>query len=315
MCYNESVEKNNKNNEVANMCELKRMLHVLNVPHREIIKKVPKYAYQGFTDLLISPIQPTKNDDDWWVWLYQPTDIAIGNRLGDAESLKMLADTCHKYGIRLGTDNVLRHLAGADDGSLHFHEKDNQLLLSKRDYVFPPIAGTNPNIREQEINRNWGLPSLNYYNEFIISTYKNFWWEQINCGVDFVRIDMAKHFALPYEGGCRFWTELKKMPIEAYGECILLPKFRIKDYENYCTAIVSDGETDYWDERAICFIESHDSYDSETLGKYSKNYSDEYRLQLLEKMTRCQPNTLYYERPNDNLIFSDELRRINYINR
>lgn len=287
-----------------------KMLHLLCWHLNDISSHIEKIKEQGFTHIMISPIQPTKTNENQFYWLYQPTSFSIGNRLGTKEEYITLCENAHKNGIKIIVDVVLRHLAGRDDGSLYPHEKSDKYITSKRDFWIYPIQG-NEESRLHIINRCFGLPSLNYYNAELIGIYKEF-LQEVLLYADGIRVDMGKHFALPYEGGCQFWVMVcnlcKDMNKECYAECINLDQHLMSDYINYTNVLVAEYEVPQNSSKALVFFESHDTY--YTWGN-TVYLTDKERIEKYNYLISRYDKVLLFARPYDNMIFGEEIRLIN----
>ena len=185
------------------------ILHAFQWKLTEIIAKLPDIHESGFTHIQISPITPTKNENNTKFWmLYQPTHFTIGNKqIGSRYELMTLCDKAREYGIDIIADVVLRHLAGADDGSLDTHPNDDPSMVGNPDYWLPKVQTEDYENRFNVTNDCFGLPALNYYNHDVQDRYIHYLDNLIRCGVSSFRVDMGKHFALPEEG-CDFWTRV-----------------------------------------------------------------------------------------------------------
>ena len=287
-----------------------RILHLLEWRLCDIKYNLPRIKEQGFNAIQISPIQPCKQGEEWWK-LYQPTDFAIGNRLGSREDFINLCNEAKKYEVKIIVDVVLRHLAGRDDGSLFPHEDCNSKITSVRDYWLDPIEANYANCtRWQEVNRCFGMPSLNYYNKELVDNYYRPFLTDVVTYADGIRLDQMKHYALPYENNLYFWGMMNDILKDRYifaGECINLSKQLLDDYTVYALVI-----TDRWNlptdtRKAIVFHESHDTYLS--FG-YTRSCSDWDRLREYDNNLRDFEHVIFYARPWDLLPFSNEIRHI-----
>lgn len=60
-----------------------KMLHLFQYPTIEIINKLNDIKYYGWDSVLISPVQPSKEEYNWsWYMNYQITSLSIGNKYG-----------------------------------------------------------------------------------------------------------------------------------------------------------------------------------------------------------------------------------------
>ena len=113
------------------MC--RNILHLFQWKLADIEKNLSTIKQQGFNSILISPVQPFKNElENNWYWCYQPLSFSIGNKFGTKEELKNLCDTSHKLGIEVYIDVVVTHVASTDDNNLLPHKDVSKKLLSNQ---------------------------------------------------------------------------------------------------------------------------------------------------------------------------------------
>ena len=282
-----------------------RIAQLLNWKLNDI--NVQQMLDMGFTHIQIGPMQPTKTDENQWYWLYQPTDFTIGNRLGSWDDFVTLCKKAHLIGLQVSVDVVMDHPAGRDDGSLYPHEKVNPYLVSKREFLMDPIQGTNPdNDRWQCTHRCYGMPRYNYFCDGIVEVYENFLLNVL-AFADTIRIDMGKHFATPSEGGWKFWQLIKSLNRDTYAEMINTPEWLKREYAEYTKCLVLDYEADIDKDDMVVAFETHDTFLS--FG-YTKDMSDEERINRYRNIVREYPHTMFYFRPYDSI----DTERIKFIN-
>lgn len=274
---------------------------------KSIIEVLPMVREQGFTHIQISPIQPTKEDGTEFWLLYQPTDFSIGNtQIGSREELKELCDKAHEIGLKIIADVVLRHVAGMNNGAIEPHEKVADYIKS---LPYLPKKNIDYGNRYSEITDSPGLPSLDYNNTLVRTVHCNLISDLFITGVDGLRIDMGKHFALPREGS-DFWTWLSRICREngklLYSEVIQTSKELLDEYCEF-TMVGTDGSPSDRN-KMIAWVESHDDFLT-----WRKGVSMTDLMFLNEYIILCNnfPNTLFYARPFHDLWMSDHIREIN----
>lgn len=272
----------------------------------DIIDELDTIKYQGFTHIQISPIQPTKEEGYTWWLLYQPTDFVIGNsQIGSREDLKRLCEEAHKRGLQIISDIVLRHVAGANDGSIRPHESVPSYL---KGLTYLSAQEINWQDRHSSVWHSPGLPSLNYNDQLVRSLHDNFITDLFVTGVDGLRVDMGKHFALPEEGS-DFWPWLsnkcKHFNRFVYAEAIQASRELLDRYSQYCY-VGTDGWASNHD-RMVVWVESHDTYFAGWTKKMD-NYTflNEYSL-----ICKQYKHTLFYTRPFSNLWKDPNIREYN----
>lgn len=295
-----------------------RGLHLINQPIKQIIASIPLIAYQGFNWVQVSNLCPTKSEEgkwhEWWK-LYQSKNFSLGNYLGTKEDLKELCKIAHLNGIKIAYDTVLRHTANGDYGN----SKEPNIQV-------PEELRNNPQCWLDKIDMNHydrysvthhcnDLPSLNYDNEVVRKHYSKLIDELGECGVDMLRIDMAKHFALPSENS-DFWnflnTKAKEYNMTIYGEMIQC------DHELMCKYIRETGidvlidDRSFWDRnKSVLMAYSHDH-----CWTWNTHCSDESVIKGWEEVCCTNPKTLFFseDRTSDRsgMLWTD--RRVREIN-
>ena len=233
----------------------------------------------------------TNTDDEYWIY-YQPINFHIGNQLGGVNELKELTEVAHEHGIAIVADLVVRHMAGANDGSY----RPNELVDPELQEVFlkDTIKGENPYNRNQLIYGSWGVPMVDYLSPKAQKLIKQLMDEYLECGVDGFRIDMGKHFALPSENPAAkgFWDLFRGIDI-VYAECIDLDTWWLDRYINETGVMALTSYPAPTDKsKGVIFFESHDTY---WAFGYTRKMSDEQRVEewgYLKGMNRiffCRP--------------------------
>ena len=276
----------------------------------DIKENLQQVKDSGYTHIQISPVTPTKQPESNEYWLlYQPIDFTIGNNLGTKEEFIDLCDAAHEIGLQIIVDCVVRHLASRDDGSLYPHEKCNPKIANKREYWLDPINASNYWDRWQVCWRCTGTPTLDYNNQELLNTYILPFLDEVLTYADGLRIDEAKHIALPREGA-QFWNIIAKRYSDKfiYGECIFIDQNLFDDYANYIN-VLTNSLPSRNKHRAVVFFESHDTFKT---FKYTCWMDNQTRLHEYENLLQQYDSVLFYARPFDDLIFSEDIKRINF---
>ena len=276
----------------------------------DIKENLQQVKESGYTHIQISPVTPTKQPESNEYWLlYQPIDFTIGNNLGSKEEFIDLCGEAHEIGLQIITDVVIRHLAGRDDGSLYPHEKCNPKIANKREYWLDPINASNYWDRWQVCWRCTGTPTLDYNNQELLNTYILPFLDEVLTYADGLRIDEAKHIALPREGA-QFWNIIAKRYSDKfiYGECIFIDQNLFDDYANYIN-VLTNSLPSRNKHRAVVFFESHDTFKT---FKYTCWMDNQTRLHEYENLLQQYDSVLFYARPFDDLIFSEDIKKINF---
>lgn len=284
-----------------------RILHLLQWNVKSIIPKLNKIKEQGFDAIQISPMQGTKEaNEEFWV-LYQPTNFKIGNsQIGSKEDLIKLCNKAHEIGIKVVVDVVFRHTANDNTDWLKPNRYIDEEL--KRDDFFTRAENiTDHNDRWQCVNLSTELPMLDYRHRELQDIQIRYLNDLKSCGVGGFRIDMAKHFALPSEG-CDYYDRVFKpfKDMVIYGEAIDTTKEIIDKYAEIMLVATNGYGSDR--NRIVAWVESHDEF--LTWG-YTKKLSDEYINSEYSRPCEGYKNTLYYVRPFSNAWESDVVKYAN----
>ena len=299
------------------MC--KNILHLFQWKLADIEKNLLTIKEQGFNSILISPVQPFKNQkENNWYWCYQPLSFSIGNKFGTKEELKNLCDTSHKLGIEVYIDVVVTHVASTDDNNLLPHKDVDKKLLSNQFWWKEKKLITDWSNRWEVTNLCYGVPCLDTKNYELQEMIIDFMNELLSCGADGFRIDSAKSISLPNEDNNHFFirvlnslnlTRQGKKPF-VMAELIFMKKELLNQYTRYCYALTNS----FCDNKDKCvvYVESHDSYLDDTIG-FTKNMTDEMLLKeydILKHKTEYK-NFMFYTRPYSDLWKSDSIKKIN----
>ena len=293
---------------------------------KDITKVIPQLVDQGFTHFQFGPIFRCKEGWEYWK-LYQPLGPEIGNAYCTYDDLVELSKECEKYGIIGIVDIVLRQLGGGDsfDTRYQCHPLANQTLANNPEFWMDngEVYGDEcDNNRWKQVNCKFGVPCFNYYNPRLWDEYYEPMLRKIRDLGFGVRLDMAKHIALPEEG-CDLIPKIAEMfdGLPFYGECINLKPEYLEKYSKYMLLLIADYEP-FWDsDKTVRFFESHDTYYSPEMGRYTMHMSDQERLDAWMRVSTKFKNKIFFVRPMcqdthyqpDQLLFSDKMRECNIL--
>ena len=214
-------------------------LHAFEWSFKTIMENIPDIAKAGYTSIQTEPIVKIKDNrklgtGNWylnWYYVYQPTDMSIGNYVvGSEDEFKEMCKMAHQYGLRIIVDSVSNHFTSDFDviakkwqNKAYFHE-DKQIS----DY----------NNREDCTQHKLsGLWDLNTQDDAVTQGMADLLKQTVADGADGFRYDAAKHIELPDEvfGGKKsnYWnTILKNGSQYQYGEVLEDANVREADYAN-----------------------------------------------------------------------------------
>ena len=214
-------------------------LHAFEWSFKTIMENIPDIAKAGYTSIQTEPIVKIKDNrklgtGNWylnWYYVYQPTDMSIGNYVvGSEDEFKEMCKMAHQYGLRIIVDSVSNHFTSDFDviakkwqNKAYFHE-DKQIS----DY----------NNREDCTQHKLsGLWDLNTQDDTVTQGMADLLKQTVADGADGFRYDAAKHIELPDEvfGGKKsnYWnTILKNGSQYQYGEVLEDANVREADYAN-----------------------------------------------------------------------------------
>lgn len=283
-----------------------RIIQLLEWKLTDIQNELQNIKNQGFTHIQTGVLQGTKDSGNEWWKLYQPTNFKIGNvQLGSRDDLINLCAEAHKLGLKIIVDIVLRHVATDNyDSTKPHHTVDRELLE-----YFTHAPEMNEGDRYSETHHATGLPMLDYNNENLQTIYCEFLQDLIDCGVDSFRLDQAKHYTLPFEGGTFYTNVVEKFRDNfLYGECLYCDKYILEEYTKYLK-VGTEGRVDNID-NLVAWVESHDSYSLDSLG-YTHKMTDDMLVNEYRVLCDNLPNTLFYARPWSDLWKSEDVKYIN----
>ena len=89
-------------------------LHAFEWSFKTIMENIPDIAKAGYTSIQTEPIVKIKDNrklgtGNWylnWYYVYQPTDMSIGNYVvGSEDEFKEMCKLAHQYGLRIIVDS------------------------------------------------------------------------------------------------------------------------------------------------------------------------------------------------------------------
>lgn len=271
----------------------------------DIKREVKNVRSQRFTHIQISPIQGTKDGClEWWS-LYQPTNFKIGNFLGTAQDFKDLCDEAHKYGIKIIVDVVLRHVATDEFNPNIPHVKVDDELVR---YIKQVGTIRDHGNRTEVVELGCGMPMLDYENPEFQKLAKNYLRDLTILGADMFRLDMAKHYKLPSEGGT-FLTNVMS-DYEWVGEVLFEDDYNImKEYADLCYVFTMSDSKGI--DRVISAVECHDTYLNNDDTGFTKDRTDLDIVIMYERHLTDKPYKMFYTRPYSNRWKSERVRYCN----
>ena len=214
-------------------------LHAFEWSFKTIMENIPDIAKAGYTSIQTEPIVKIKDNrklgtGNWylnWYYVYQPTDMSIGNYVvGSEDEFKEMCKLAHQYGLRIIVDSVSNHFTSDFDviegkwkNKAYYHE-DKQIS----DY----------NNREDCTQHKLsGLWDLNTQDDTVTKGMHDLLVQTVADGTDGFRYDAAKHIELSDEvfGGkqSHYWdTILQNGAQYQYGEVLEDANVREADYAN-----------------------------------------------------------------------------------
>ena len=214
-------------------------LHAFEWSFKTIMENIPDIAKAGYTSIQTEPIVKIKDNrklgtGNWylnWYYVYQPTDMSIGNYVvGSEDEFKEMCKLAHQYGLRIIVDSVSNHFTSDFDviegkwkNKAYYHE-DKQIS----DY----------NNREDCTQHKLsGLWDLNTQDDTVTRGMHDLLVQTVADGADGFRYDAAKHIEFSDEvfGGkqSHYWdTILQNGAQYQYGEVLEDANVREADYAN-----------------------------------------------------------------------------------
>ena len=287
-----------------------RTLHLFQWNLNDVMDHVKLIKDAGFDTILLTPIQPSKNDIDAnkdWYKNYQVLDLDIGNSYGSKEDLIKLCIKCDSYGLKVMQDIIITHFANTNQyGSLNIHKNVN-FNLRNNPFIWRDRKLIDFSNRWSITHHCNGLPSIRMDNYEYQELVFNFMNELIDCGVSGFRIDSCKMIQLPYEFNENnlFFENLnnalKKKSI-LIGELIFENKDLIKAYNSYGIMNLTEINRDEWNynqDMYIPFTESHDSYFDKKIG-FSSKWKSDVVIQKYKNECLKHKNSMFFARPFDS---------------
>ncbi len=282
------------------------ILHAFNWKLKEVTQYAQEIAEAGYTAVQVSPIQCTKdttNDgaysNDWWCF-YQPTDLKIGNELGNEADLREMCATLKSYGVKVVVDVVANHVQNSTnkaEASLVNATLKSYLRNPSGTKLVPYNDATRQGQTHTDLNSQ--LPDIDTSNK----DYQNYLINYLNtladCGVEGFRFDAAKHIETPDDGAAAsdFWPTVtgaitqKNPNAFVYGEILGLSGLSITAYTKYvdvtdyayggtvrsalkskkASSLANYGFTGSEDKDNVLWVESHDTFTTDPKDTGSSN--------------------------------------------
>ena len=214
-------------------------LHAFDWSFKTIMENIPDIAKAGYTSIQTDPIVKIKDNrklgtGNWnlnWYYVYQPTDMSIGNYvLGSEDEFKEMCALAHQYGLRIIVDSVSNHFTSDFDviakkwqNKSFFHTGENISDYNNRE-----------DCTQHKLS---GLWDLNTQDDTVTEGMHDLLVQTVADGADGFRYDAAKHIELSDEvfGGKKsnYWnTILQNGSQYQYGEVLEDSNVREGDYAN-----------------------------------------------------------------------------------
>ena len=294
-----------------------KILHLFQWNIKDIINVLEEVKEQGFTAVMITSVQPFKNEHeiDKWYWVYQPLALKIGNRFGTKEDLIELCSKANRIGLKVYVDIIVTHMASANDPMKLHEDVDKELATNENFWK------ERKQIKDWEWEDRWKVTNLchgmpctrtdNFDYQDLVIKFMN---ELIDCGVNGFRIDSGKSISLPEEDGNMFFDRVisnlnKKEELDIFAEVIFVNKDLSDLYTKHVNILTNSFVTDK--EKAIVYVESHDSFLDKKIGvtRHMNNETLVNEYKILFKAGFL--NTMFYARPFDNTWKCTRIREIN----
>lgn len=273
-----------------------RGLHLITVPLKTIESELKDIKEQGFDYIQISNPMPTKSEKgqyhEWWK-LYQGNAFRVGNYLGSFEDLKRLCNKAHEIGLKISVDIVIRHCANGNNSLEPNHDVElPERILNNKD-CWLEKKQVNYKDRYSVTHHCTDLPGLNYDHVYVREMYYDYFKQLHEAGIDLLRIDQAKHFALPSEGS-GFWNFFRdiceEFGFEAYGEMIEASHELMDKYVRETNIKLLTDYQGYWDKyRSVIMAVSHDH-----VWTWNIKVSNEEIIRGWQHICKNYPNTLFF---------------------
>lgn len=286
-------------------------LHCFMWKSSDIGNNAKKISESGYNFVLISPVQGQKEFDWEWWRLYQPLGFRfIDTILGNKQDYQYMINECHKYGIKVVQDVVLRHTASCDNDCLKPHCKVDYFIRNRNDfYTHSENNGGNMD-RYHTTHDQFGLPMIDYENKDLQNIQREFLHDLKSMGVDGVRIDMGKHFSLPSEGGT-WWNNVVLSEFNNdfnFAECIDCDKWTLDEYTKFIKVFSNSDCSDK--SKMVSFIMSHDTEETwhSTSSKTDDIIKNEWKWLLINNR---ESDVLFYPRSFTDLWWSYDVVKAN----
>ena len=283
-----------------------KILHMFEWRLKDITNVLDDVKNQGFTMIQVSPLQETKEEDNfqWWM-LYQNINFKVGNRIGSKDDLIELCKKAHEKGLKIIVDVALHNVGSDNQDNSIPHEKVPEYI---KKHVLKVETCKDYEDRYQTTHLQVGLPLVDYDNYFIQFLHKLYLIELAGCGVDGFRWDMAKHFSLPEEGYDYFTNVLEGFEDKIiYGEILDSATHVLDMYTKHMDIVSNKEPTDKT--KLVTFFESHDTF--HTWGTTKGMTFDHMLYEWDNIINNRKLNGIFFTRPFDDMWKSEQIKQIN----
>ena len=195
-----------------------------------------KAGYMGIKvfppqESILDYTNPEQGELNPWYWLYQPVSYKLVSRMGSAEDLRNMIDTCRSNGVRVYADAVVNHMAGNGNdmfpnhcsGSVYWGGKNSSGLTPwwSQGFAFQnwEVTGERPGMEAPAVpygpldfhcarslnswtdgfilNYGWlvNLADLNTESDYVRQRIADYFTSLLGMGFSGFRIDAAKHIS------------------------------------------------------------------------------------------------------------------------
>lgn len=270
---------------------------------KDIEAHLKDISKQGFTHILTSPLEPTKEDirGNFWV-LYQPIEWKLGNELGTKQDLKHLVEEAKKYDIEIMVDVIISHIGNEGGGVLEL--EPHHLCPYPRNLFRVKNNVYDWDSRFEMNFYNNHLPFLDHYKKDVATLANSYIDELEKCGIKYIRLDSGRHIPLPEEG-CSFLDKVfKNRNIHVMSEVIFDTKEITQKYTRYGSSF-----TNMYNFEVPSLVSSPFSHDDALT--FGGTITDNEILRRYEDILNRGRHILYYARPYETLWKSIEIKEIN----
>ena len=170
---------------------------------KAIAAECPTLADIGFGFVQTSPAQESITGPAWWT-SYQPVSYRLDSKLGTADDLRAMIDTCHAAGVAVVVDAVINHMAAGDGvgfAGTRYQHYDYPGLWGPDDFHHCTLTGDGQianyhDAAQVQTCELVGLADLDTSRPNVRLRLRQFLDELVGIGADGFRIDAAKHISV-----------------------------------------------------------------------------------------------------------------------